>query len=59
MKTMGHWHGCRICKEYFECHCEASHRLSVCCQDCTRKLRETLIVDSALKQLLRLPGSNN
>jgi hypothetical protein len=57
---MSHWHKCRICKEYFECcRCEASHRLSVCCQDCTRELRETLFVDSALKQLFRRLSSNN
>jgi hypothetical protein len=56
---MKHWHECRICKEYFECRCGASHRLSAYCQDCTRELRDTLVVDSALKQLLRLPSSNN
>jgi len=56
---MSHWHECRVCKEYFECRCQAFHRLSVRCPDCTRKLCETLTVDSALKQLLRLPSSTN
>lgn len=56
---MGHWHECRICKQYFECHCEVLCRLSSCCRDCTQKLRETLFMDSALKQLLGLPTNNN
>jgi len=57
--TMSHWHEYRVCKEYFDCRSEASHRLSVRCPDCARKLRETLIVDSALKQLVQLPSGNN
>jgi hypothetical protein len=56
---MSHWHECRICKEYFECRREAPHRLSACCQDCTRELRETFIVDSAMKELFPWPSSNN
>jgi hypothetical protein len=56
---MSHWHECRICKEYFACHYQGFARLSVCCQDCARSFRQTLIVESALKRLLRLPTSNN
>lgn len=57
-KGMRHWHECRICKECFECSCDASARLSTYCQDCLRMLRETLLVDSVLNGTLRL-GSNN
>ena len=57
-KEMRHWHECRICKERFECSCDASARLSMYCQDCLRMLRETLLVDSVLQGMLRL-GSNN
>jgi hypothetical protein len=56
---MSHWHECRICKEYFACHCQGFASLSVCCQDCAQSFRQTLIVESALKRLLRLPTSNN
>ena len=55
---MRHWHECRICKDRFECSCDASARLSMYCQDCLRMLRETLLVDSVLQGMLRL-GSNN
>ncbi len=56
---MNHWHECRICKEYFECSCNASDRLAVCCQDCAQMVRHKLLVDSVMKVLLRMPESNN
>lgn len=56
---MKHWHECIICKEYFECGCNASDRLSVCCPDCSQMVRERLVVDSVMDRLLRLRESSN
>jgi hypothetical protein len=56
---MDHWHECSICKEYLECRCEACHSLSVYCEECSRRLCETLLGDSLLIQVFRLPGTIN
>ena len=51
---MNHWHECRICKEYFECRCDASDRASVCCEDCLRMRREKVFIDSIVQGLLQI-----
>lgn len=60
-KAMSHWHECMICNEYFECYCEAPRGLLVCCRDCAHKLRlhESLLADTTLEHLFRLPVSCN
>ena len=56
---MKHWHECRICKEYFECGCDDPTNLGVACDDCKRVRRETVSVDSVIRELLRRAATDN
>ena len=57
--TGKHWHQCRTCGEYFECHCNNRAKRAAYCCDCTRLRQAQSIVDAALFQILRSPITRN